>query len=136
MVIQTPTREKIENSKVKESKQIYFDIEYQVFILEENELHTPEFVKQIITPLLHHPRFRNCIVKKLKDGKVYRVTVLTNGKIHNEYGPAVVGYLYKAWWLNGKRYHWGGLLTSKLRDIQEGEYKNELRKLRLDSILQ
>jgi hypothetical protein len=124
---------------VKEYKQIYCDIEYQVFELSNDELDIHDFVKLVVKPLLHHPRFRNCIIKKSKDDKIFKWEIYSNGMHHNEYGPAVISvekfYKFRAWYLNGKKYHWRGLFTTKNRITLESEYKNEVRRLRLQEIL-
>jgi hypothetical protein len=121
---------------MKEYKETYNGIEYSVFELRKNELYIYDFVEKVVKPLLHHRRFMNCIVRKLdKDDKLHRIEIFKDGKRHNECGPAVIEYFYKAWWLNGERYYYFGIFKDHNRELKTEEYKNEIRKIRLDEIL-
>lgn len=99
-------------------KETIYKIEYDVIELEEGKYSKSELSK--FTNEHTYTLFR-----RTKDGKTVKEMFFKDGKIHNEYGMALVDFRKSKFlfYLNGIRFD------------EEEEFMNELRKIRLDEII-
>lgn len=114
---------------MKEYKETYCDIEYNVIEIHDQEIKGTQLVEYT---KLH----KYIIIRKFENWKLIKEMIFKDGKIHNEYDRAIMKIKTHS---NGT-ITWEQTLNSFYLNSEqfsdEHEFKNEIRKIRLDEILQ
>jgi len=105
---------------MKEYQKSLNGVEYNIVEIYENESNVSEY----------QDKYEYCTIKKFENNYCYKQLVFHNGKLHNEFGPAIKFKRKASWWLNNIKYF------SLFSDIDGmSEYQNELRRIRLELLL-